>query len=1459
MLAGGVSFAVPGVMPEAEAANQHLWVSAEAQGNNFYGAQVLEVVVTDPAINRLDEAYGMPDVTIDGKKIIMAQGVDGSWYAYIADGSFATAVDALYPEVEDGMGADFGSWCKPATNLEYAPYAGAVKSVAQLIPSESRGVAIPQQLGNGTGTTGVIAANQNGGSSTGFGVIGDATQGTYAKGTGITGKCDSDMDGDSNYEGVPSIWLNATAHIAHKGAGLPTGVNATDQAINNVVREARALSNGTTTDFYGNIALGPNLWPFIQVYDFTRYTTYDLVYEKGGADELVALTFDRPSGQGLSFDKPQYGLLHEIGITLTNGELNIDPTDEDSWTYATNPASAATYYQLFDENGTAEADNTNGAIKNTNSGMQGTWGSDEGVLLIDRNGPNDSTYNVIKFQDNGDTVLTCTSQSDTAVTGCSTNDIAAADAAVTFVETGANTGVFANWDDALVTNMYVSEVADRGTQAVVTFNDQAYSVLHMPFWGTVAYDTEYGDGIGAEWNAGEIVGVIVDDEDMNFDARNLDQQTISGNTTIVPSIKIGSPITLANVDSLTLFDGGLEGDEITLDQNINETQCSSNYAGAGTDSSYTSCYEKYSERAIFTTDKGSQSDVTIASGDILRLTYNGTTVGDLKDLISGANGTSAFTYIQYDLRSIVSSNDYYLNFTVGGDELDTRDSPAGTSYYHNAVDSRFNTGMVGSALYNAPGAKVQGFGSMTDADSLQVDIEINLLNSVTGADIDASGQVYPLALDFVTFGQSNDGVSPGDRHNNGIYRLEVDETGRNTGEYISELEYIMLNQLNVNQTSTYNATKHWDDANVIIVHNDLTDEDEVRINYLDMGADGVETQVADQLAAPTHSGVVELDNDSYKEADTVVVTLTDSDLNTNPDIINIYSVVTTVGSLDQYGNSLNDFNDPAYDQVGIARMGANSVGDNNGRMLDITYDDEQWLKASAFNGDGVNCTGTPSGDDGLAAAGFSLVETGANTGVFTGDFQVPAEYCARSSGSGTVTSTMGTDIEVNYVDYRDASGEIIEVGDGAGIRGNTGSVSLDRTVYPVPFGTIGDFSTEEAKATPNSRSVYPLHAGGIESFLDASTETLGNGDLTIHIRVDDPDYDVSATGEDNIAENTTSSSNRGPLKIYVARGSDAVTLATAGGDTAQNGVITTTTTVVDGGTTNGTRELGPISETAPDSGVFELDMTVRYTDGPASSDCPTKTDNFYPTNGDTNEDGSDDDVNAESTRFGTAAASGKEYCILQGDVITVEYSDQNDASGNSGVAYDSATFDLRNGVLQTDKSVYIIGSDIIMTLIEPDLDLETDESETWDLDLIEWDSDAGTVTMGNAGGSASSFDPEPSDFRETGDSTGIFQIVIEVPANLGGSALDRGELIDLEYTDWGPSGANYVGEEYQDIGLSVYTSNFGATIELDQKVYTWTDKVYVTIVAPDHNFDGGLVDMIGDTDDDPLVVQTRSQ
>ena len=222
-----------------------------------------------------------------------------------------------------------------------------------------------------------------------------------------------------------------------------------------------------------------------------------------------------------------------------------------------------------------------------------------------------------------------------------------------------------------------------------------------------------------------------------------------------------------------------------------------------------------------------------------------------------------------------------------------------------------------------------------------------------------------------------------------------------------------------------------------------------------------------------------------------------------------------------------------------------------------------------------------------------------------------------------------------------------------------------------------------------------------------------------------------------------------------------------------------------------------------------------------------------------------------------AAGSDEEYCILQGDILTVEYTDATDASGDVNTVTDSATFDLRNGVLQSDKSVYIIGSDMILTIIEPDWDLDNDGAETYDLDVIEWDSDAATTTMGDLGVGETAFDPEPSAFRETGDSTGIFQIVIEIPQALNNDNLERGEEIVLEYTDWGPSGSDFVGQEDEDVNVTVFTSNFGATVELDQKVYTWTDKVYITVVAPDHNFDSDLIDDVGNTNEDPIKVSTR--
>ena len=606
-----------------------------------------------------------------------------------------------------------------------------------------------------------------------------------------------------------------------------------------------------------------------------------------------------------------------------------------------------------------------------------------------------------------------------------------------------------------------------------------------------------------------------------------------------------------------------------------------------------------------------------------------------------------------------------------------------------------------------------------------LDTDSAMLIVILDGDVSRLCSDITLVADFFTFGN---GV------NNAIYRIEVEEASSNSDTFEGTIEYTMLNQLNVEDPDTYNGLRAIGSDVSMIVDEDFTDEDSVRVNYLDLGADGVSTQIAIQQAAPTHSAVVSFDAESYKIADTVTITLEDSDLNVKNDVIDIYTVPTVRFSNgaqallpENYPNSktnVTEIFDPPVDDKQVVRffmpmpfdgtpndpvivdfVGAAEAELVNSDtavsitkaipLLDVTFDDELWTTTMCWDKENARNVLV----DGFASVGLTLQETTASSGVFTGDFQIPETYCQKNIDSnngtyGQVKSTTGVDIEVNYQDFRDASGEEIEVGAGAAVRANTGTVSLDRTVYPVPF------------------------AG--EVFKNANGDYLGQRDLTVHVTIDDPDFDVSAAGEDKV---TTEH-----LTVQVIRGSAIHTI-----------------------------NLGDhvILETAPDSGAFELDLPISYSTGPWTPECQSLEDTL---------------VNKEVFPRSVLDISppdvdGLNGCILQGDILQVEYRDPTDASGEPNTVTDSATFDLRNGVLQSDKSVYIIGSDMILTLIEPDFDLENDGAESYPLDLIEWDSDAATIALGQS----VAFDPEPSVLRETGDSTGIFQVIVEIPAEIGRS------------------------------------------------------------------------------------------
>ena len=1206
--------------------------------------------------------------------------------------------------------------------------------------------------------------------------------GTFCSGASASAVTGVDLN-DTDGVAVPS---NSGSEGSPTGEPITTVCGSAGSFFpNNVVREARSPSSFND----GQIGINTANWPFMQLYDLNPTGNVVIEYNKGGNVQTTTLTFDTVEQfASLGLDRASYPPGSEVHATLTDLWLNIDPTDEDSWTFGTGETPSI-HYQVFDENGAAVGDTPNNTDEDLTLALDDLMCEDNCRLGLDPDAQGIGF--VVSLRDNDDSAITDGNSNDTDdPTGWQTvGGNLIGQVPITFTEQGPNSGVFGVYDESDKSNIVVISTAARGTSASINYNEDPMTVVAGFSFATIDIIPQ-----DDEWNSGEEIPVQLVDNDLNKNSRaDEDLDLFNPEVEALPSLITGDPFTLAENN---------EEDEASLVGLLGNTMANDLSTLTGAVPADNINVEAVSKRAIIQASSTASVNTLIIDLDA--------NVEDLRASIHHpAHGFRGFNFLNIDVRSITSSP---INVLL-------LDGPEGII---NATMDALEDCVTATTLVTNTDPQ-----SLTSLLEIQDNLfSINPTNRI-GLMItfpETSLSIEAIAVDFFSFGFFNDGELASERVANQIIRLELEETGDNTGTFEGNLEFTMLNQLNILDPSTYEDMTPIADDPTFIVIEDLTDEDAPRVNYLDIGADGVPSTIADQEEAPSHSGIVSFDRNTYGIGDNVFVTLEDQDLNVDSDLIEIYTAVDPIAG------------DPAGGTVGAKGLPVLSFGPLGG-LLWVEFDDQPWISDAAC-GDGIE------GEDGLASTGFTLIETDSDSGVFVADFHIPSKYC--NPASRLIESTLGVDIEVNYVDFRDASGEIIEVGDSAGIRANTGSVSLDRTVYPVPFGMPDDFDLS-SETVPSGRSLFPIHQtgmGGIgipnnTSGLDPG-EFLSEGALTVHLRVNDPDFDLSPTGVDLIAQNVEGS-EVGPVKISVIRGAQEVVLGYAGGPTATNGRID----VNDDDPANA-RQFGPIQEIAPDAGIFEFDLIIAYTDGPASALCPA-TMRFGNLDGGPAPD--------ELSRFDASTVDLENYCILQGDIIQVEYTDPTDVSGEVKTVTDSATFDLRNGVLQSDKTVYIIGSDMILTLIEPDFDLDNDAPEIYTLDIIQWDSDAATVTMGEADGEGATFGT--AIFRETGDSTGIFQTVIKIPEELGGDRIERGEEIILEYTDWGPSGSDYVGQEDEDVNLTIFTSNAGATVELDQKVYSWTDKVFITIVAPEHNVDSDLVDEIGSSDLDPVKISTR--
>nr|AIF25086.1 hypothetical protein [uncultured marine thaumarchaeote SAT1000_44_H06] len=1105
----------------------------------------------------------------------------------------------------------------------------------------------------------------------------------------------------------PDVWVEAQGTSANAGAGGCLGLNNASGSSDDtsgttgrslmsdaVLQDAPSLSrwngaihNSSLIDWgqrgHGLNESGYGSWPYILAFEFPS----DLLVEYGSSS--INVEFGNTDSQtSISLLNQSPADETHLYLTLTDPALNIDPTSADVWTFdlsATHDSADALY---FSNN---ETDNTGG-----NAAMSVAERSSMGCSANCKLGNSTNIAGIV--DGHGEVIMT---------------------------ENAANSGVFESWSGNGTSQLVT--VDEIGGDKKVIFTYGGNSVDMIITYNAASLTLDAGDG---DWVAGETAYMTLVDPDLNKNPGIAETQEIGDETSMIPTIIVGSPLTLAN----SAGNNNLEDWDAQNNAGVQVGVTGSSTQTTGM--SYTLAINNVSDnserlRILHSAEATATSCVatTCIGGEGHTVTWINVTTAHTRADIIDLPGTVVLNYDVSAPAALLSSTAVSV-YVVDSGENGTNNAAgsilavSGGNIAAGVVDLDDGTIWVKNTDVSDPNFTTSGGG---EAGTVNVGVAFKIEHAI-GTFLNTTAD-YAIAADFCNFDQDN-----GSNVHNCIYRIEAEETGENTGIFEGSVDYVMLN--NSTAAGTISGEHAGNDEEVedmlstssdevtVVLMNGVSGSDTIRVVYNDTDA----LQGADKLGAQidtlTHSGTAGLDADTYEDADMATITIVDADLNQDS------------GIRDTYENSSRTFQ--------ITVTGSDGVAEQH-----------------------------------VSTAPQTVIETTNDSGIFVGTFKVP--------------NYKGEDLELVYYDSKDLAGEAVEVYDTATVTSNSGSVSFDRSVYPVPFASAD------------------LRTGA-----NAETGQTEAGNVTMTITVLDSDFTSDQL--------TTSAANApGTILIKLIEGATTSTCFTAGSAAAADMV----NFVGDDGDAVA-QELGPLTESAIGSAVYELEFTVD-----------------------------------EQQQCRTSATAASIQTITSGDVFQVEYVDTADDAGTTTTVYDSSTFDLRTGNLSVDKDVYVLGSDVVITLTDADLNLDSGSIESYALSLIEWDSDADSSELMN---DTDNFTANPSKLQETGSDTGVFQSVVTLPsASLypGGDTsasavtIDYGEAVTLTYVDVGLSGENSTEDDVLDVEAYFSISNFGALIELDKAVYNWTDTVYITITSPDHNVNSASEESIG-TSGLPIQVTTRS-
>jgi len=595
---------------------------------------------------------------------------------------------------------------------------------------------------------------------------------------------------------------------------------------NNVLRNAKSPNTNAGMPV-GQIGLDIDAWPLIQLFSFSDNVT--IIYNKGGGAQRVDLNYSDIPNISLSIDRTGYPTGAEVFATINDMQLNQDPTDADSWTFNID-SPRTTFYQAFTESG-------------SNSGNGGPGLVDLhpylGSLGFEKNG--DLGMNL------GPVVILKTNQyqpSSFVTTGTiNYNKI------VTLVESEPNSGIFYSFDYSDNSVIGILNSAPRGQSGSIEYNSKATSIVTGDSTASISLVIS-----ATQFNPGQKATITLVDNDQNLNPGSDEDLDVFKSTAIVPTLKIGNPVTLESASSVNFYD----------------SSTTSLTSGTPIPSSVP---DKNSDRLIIDTR-------STPNGSVEKISINlGITAKTLQDiLLDSPKGTS---WLNFDLRSfeqqfgINSFSDTTMTLHFGGLPGTT------TVQILDAGDISSGEGLV--MIDDADLTTINGI-----SGSSQVYLEINFDHTGT---ISNETDTQPIVFDILSFGDKD-----GQRVNNAIYRAELEETTANSSTFTGTMEYVVVNQLNQNDPNLIKNLRTNSNDIKFLINDSLHDEDAINLAYSDLAKVGVTIGISAKTEITTQAGSVTLESQTYRFGQPVVVVLTDPDLNTKHDIIDTYNVVNDPSS-----------------------------------------------------------------------------------------------------------------------------------------------------------------------------------------------------------------------------------------------------------------------------------------------------------------------------------------------------------------------------------------------------------------------------------------------------------------------------------------------------------------------------------------------------------------------------------